>query len=103
MTAIDVAEPLGRIIITWPAATGPVLPVWGITIADADTGRQITTVRKVVIADIDEDAIHADLTILCAPDGTPYLGDTRALRQQEDGTIREETFRFVVAEMRIAE
>jgi len=63
----DGPEIAGRIVIEWPAATGAVLPSWGVLIIDADTGQPIVTATRAVIADV-SDRIVAVLTLADGPD-----------------------------------
>lgn len=92
---------VGRVILTWPSIRDMSHPTCMI-VTDADSGAQITSVRKAVVtADCDAPGIVADLTILCDLDGTPLLEPGAPLRLQADGTPREETFRVLVAEMRV--
>jgi hypothetical protein len=116
----------GRIIITWPAPSGPCLHNWAVTLHDADTGEQIVTAFKVSIvmgadASWDSGAIEADITALIDEDGN-ILGAgqpvvitdefrehcARADRDEGDEHFEGEryrtgVFRFGVAEMRVAD
>lgn len=40
----------GRVIITWPVPSGMVVPGWGLTVQDADTGEQLLDVTALAIA-----------------------------------------------------
>lgn len=99
----------GVCVITWPSkqhASGVWLPTWPMKIADARTGALIVSVvRLCVLADFEprSDSIVAELTMLCDPDGNPYLGKDESIVLQADGTIRTETFRYLVSEMRLSD
>lgn len=92
----------GRVIITWPMVQDMGHPTC-MSITDADSGEPILAARAIAVtSDCDVPGIVADLTILCDPDGTPMLTPGAPLRFRADGTIREETLRVLVVEMRMA-
>jgi hypothetical protein len=99
----------GRVIITWPAkTTSGVLPIYAVTITDADTGEQIASGVKLSLvlgADTgyEGDIIEAEITALVNADGQ-ILGSRESPVKSEDGEwFSTGVFRFAVAEMRIAE
>jgi hypothetical protein len=111
----------GRVIIEWPAPRldGSLLAGWGCRIRDAGTGRLINTASEIVIP-----AVHAavpqwiecDLLMLADDDGKPILfpdahadhpgctlqGERVRVCPDGRGGFKQGTFRFVVAEMRVA-
>ena len=114
----DEAGPVyyGRVIIEWP---GPqqerfALAGWMCAVYDAETGQAVSTVMRaripsvVVHADA-QNVITADLTMLADDKEMPILfpeeypgrpGSTKVYTDEEGG-IREGTFSFLVAEMRV--
>jgi hypothetical protein len=95
----------GRVIIEWPApGRSPVLPGWGCSIFDAETGEPIVTVTRLKVPSVTADAqdvITADLTMLADENGMPVLGKVPQFIDVEDGEIPSGTFPFLVAEMRV--
>lgn len=79
-TGDDQSEPeyAGRVRITWPAATSSgALPIQGVTVEDADTGKQILAGFKLVLGTdtgYEGDAIYADITVLVNEDGAIITG-----------------------------
>jgi hypothetical protein len=97
----------GRVILTWPQyfdySYGAPLTSMQMTVTDYETGKEISCVRKLVIADCDAPAIMVDLTMVCGRDGLPLLGDTMRVGlfgTDDDGRIIEKTFRYAVVSMR---
>ena len=109
----------GRVIIEWPAPheRRPVLPGWGCSIFDAETGKQIVTVSRIKVPGVQvtadaESVFVAELTMFADEDGKPVLfpdehpslrdrlGPTRVF-VDDDGNVRTGTFLFLVAEMRV--
>lgn len=102
----------GRVNITWPAAdSGGALPIQGVTVEDADTGKQILAGFKLVLgtdAGYEGDAIYADITVLVDEDGAIITGapvPTDAYRehcehvraQRPDGPLTEEGAEYLDA------
>lgn len=106
MSGAEVAEqvePIGSVIITWPNPGGPPVPVTNTVLIDADTGKKILTATALVVrSNVADNGVYADLTLICDPDGKPYLDKVGAVRFDADGNVRTGTFRFLVAEMRVA-
>lgn len=111
-------EAAGRVTITWPApkpgAAPGALSNWGVKVEDADTGEPILTAFKVsIVLGTDtgyEDAlIEADITALIDEDGNLLGNGPRAFNHAArddtaDGPgFRTKVFRYLVAEMRVAE
>lgn len=106
------AEPIEtgrRVIITWPApTTSGVLPIYSVTLSDADTGEQILTGVKLSLVlgtdtGFEGDIIEADITALVNADGQ-ILGPREQPVKSEDGDwFRTGVFRFAVAEMKVAD
>lgn len=75
-------EPVGRVIITWPAASSPptALAAWGVAFDDADTGEQLLDVVAVSMqlgsakGFESGNVIEVDLTRLVDADGKPIGG-----------------------------
>jgi hypothetical protein len=123
----------GRVIITWPAkTTSGVLPIYRVTLTDADTGEQIVSGLKLALTlgtdtGYDGDIIEAEVTALVDADGSLLPAGKQPVRvdaaptdvaesftseewaERERATasapfdFRTGVFRFAVAEMRIAE
>ena len=100
----------GRVIIEWPApGRSPVLPGWGCSIFDAETGKPVVTAEKLVIPSVTAtaaDVITCDLTVFADEDGTPVLfpredGHVTAWPAHGGGGVKTATFPFLVAEMRV--
>jgi hypothetical protein len=99
----------GRVIIEWPALReGRVLPGWGCSIFDAETGQPIVTAEKIVIPSVTataQDVITCDLTMFADPSGMPVLfpreDGNLTIWQAADAGIKTGTFLFEVAEMRV--
>lgn len=98
----------GLIRLEWPAprpreASGgrvEPLPACLIAVFDAASGKQIMTVSKVEIHAPASGLVTADLTMFADARGEPvYDLDRKALRDGREQ--REETFPFLVAEMRV--
>lgn len=90
--------------ITWPKPTGyPPHPA-EIQLHDHDTGRQIVSgLDMVLTATAGNAPITAELTMLIGGDGLPLIGEKLRATCDEDGQPRTAVFRWVVAEMRIAD
>ena len=109
----------GRVIIEWPApGRSPALPGWGCSVFDAETGKPVVTVEKIIIPAVTAtatDVITCDLTMFANPDGKPLLELERVpdphgrpghagygrIYTDGEGKIRTGTFTFPVAEMRV--
>ena len=77
-----------------------------VTITDAETGEQISTVSKAVLTvylDADTSLTWATVKAFANPDGT-LLADTSAklISTEPDGSVRTRVFAFEVTEMRVA-
>jgi hypothetical protein len=117
-------EIAGRVIITWPASAGGQVPGWGVTAHDADTGEHILDATSLTISHGDPGgwngaAITVRLTRLLDANGTPvssgmnnvapseeaaaYKGEHGSLEGFDGEMFRTAEFRYVVAEMRVAE
>lgn len=122
-----------RVIITWPApTTSGVLPIYSVTITDADSGEQILTGVKLSLVlgtdtGFEGDIIEADITALADEDGNllgagkqPVRADAVQRDVAESFTpeeweerqrataaapfaFRTGVFRFAVAEMKVAD
>jgi hypothetical protein len=103
----------GQVIIEWPAA-GPrwagnpwphPLPGWGCRVIDAMTGRTFLVMEIQVDADAHR-FITADVTMFATPEGRPlyrHPGEHPCNVHMDDaGQVITGTFRFLVAEMRVA-
>jgi hypothetical protein len=101
------------VIIEWPAPCKPGAPLagWGCAIFDAGSGKMITTVSQVLIPAVrvvPERWIECELTMSAGEDGEPVIGlepGTSGMSAvlDDDGNVRTGTFRFMVAEMRVAQ
>lgn len=113
----DEQEPrtYGSVIIEWPAPRpgGGPLAGWGCKILDAGTGRMITTASQVHVPlgwAHAERAITCFLTMFADENGEPVLylepgprkGTFTPPARDDAGNVRTGTFRFEVAEMRVA-
>lgn len=99
--ATSAKEPAGRLVITWaPGYDGGLRP-FQCTLADADTGDQITTVTSlVIVADCNRRSpITAELTMLCNSKGE-FLRTCGPVADGHGG-YHTGAFRWVVVEMRI--
>ena len=80
------------------------LPGWGCSIFDAETGEQIMTATRLKVPSVTVDAqdvITADLTMLADENGMPVLGKVPQFIDVKGGEIPSGTFPFLVAEMRV--
>lgn len=95
----------GAVIITWPRATGCGISAWGATVHDVETGAQWLDVLSMRITVNPRDNIlTADIERLIDEDGNPGPARHGRAVPTEDGSgYRTAVFRYVVAEMRIAE
>lgn len=92
----------GRLAITWPKA-GPSLPGWAVVLTDADTGQQITSALDLTIHMRPDEIVTAETTMVCNLDGKP-LQEGEPVRWAEGAEeVPTGVFRWLVAEMRIAE
>lgn len=112
----------GSVIIEWPSAgsrpprgVGTLLPGWGCSITDAETGKLVLTVLKIAVHADAQGFVTCELTMFADLDGNPLLELERrehypvmpghigshAVYPDEDGNIRTGTFPFLVAEMRV--
>jgi len=102
-------EITGRVIITWPARKHEhtTLPVWGVSIHDADSGEQITTalgLRMVIGTKRGWDGpIEVELEQLTNAGGKPLATGAPIVPDEAGDGYRTAVFRYVVAEMRVAE
>ena len=87
-----------RLIIEWPAPRNGILPGWGVSLYDADTGAQIMTAVRLTVDP--GDLIRATATVLADEAGNPVPHDRPA--EAGDG-IRTVDVEFEVAEMRVKE
>lgn len=98
-----------RVIITWPApTTSGILPIYRVTLADADTGEQIITAVKLSLTlgtdtGFEGDIIEAEVTALVNADGEPLRAGEQAVPTEDGDWLNTKVFRFAVAEMRVAE
>lgn len=117
----------GRVIITWPAPNGQMVPGWGITATDADTGQQINDATRLTLdhgspESWDTGPVYAVLTRFVGTDGEPsdaVSGRAPAISPTEeyaaylkssgdggaaftDQRYRTGEFRYLLAEMRVA-
>lgn len=102
MTAQEPDQYRGVIAIEWPAPVGatPYSAVSGraVAIADAVTGKPVTTCSRLTVrADVAE-IVTADLILFADADGNPILDGVPVLGDDE---ILTGTFPFVVSEMRV--
>lgn len=95
----------GRVIITWPKYSGvTALPGWGVTVADADSGKPITGALMLTLNANPHGVITAEMTMLIDADGKPLVGSRSKPVLAEDGEHPlTGVFHWLVAEMRIAE
>jgi hypothetical protein len=108
--AAELDEIVGRVIITWPKTVDGVLHPWfGASLTDADTGEELTTVLSFTLAINYSDshlrswdAYRVDMTMLSDENDQCLRGRAPA-QLAPDGRIRRGTFRWAVAEMRVAE
>lgn len=113
-------ETVGRVIITWPApAENGAVFGWGVTIHDADTGEQLTDATSLLTVahgspgSWNSEPLQVTLTRLVDADGKPsskpvptdeYKAWKRSssLAEFMGQPFRVGTFRYLVAEMRVA-
>lgn len=89
-----------RVIIEWPPPREHGMPGWGVSLFDADTGKQIMTALRVTIDP--QDVIKAIATVFADEDGNPVYDREPVIT--EDGTgIRMVNVELTVTGMRIAE
>lgn len=112
----DQPEPVyaGRVRITWPAASSTgVLPIQGVTVEVADSGKQILAGFKLALVlgtdtGYEGDVIYADVTVLVDEDGGIITGapvPTGAYQehreyvraQRPDGALTDETAEYLDA------
>ena len=100
----------GRLIITWPKAhPNGAPPVYSeITLADADTSVALLTVVDLALTvSHEQQVVVAEMTMLCDEDGKMLLaeanGSSIVASVEESGEVRTGRFRWLVAEMRVAE
>jgi hypothetical protein len=102
-------EPLGRIVIIWPARKSEYAPlaVWEVTFEDADSGEQLTTVTglRMMLGTRRgwDGAIEVDLEQLADAEGDPLPSGAQALPNENGDGVRTGLFRYAVAEMRVAD
>lgn len=101
-------EITGSVIIIWPRPRGLDLNVRDVQFQDADTGEELTTVLglRLILGGGGRGwrpaPVEVELTQLADADGRP-LGNGAPVVPDDDGRqFRTGTFRYVVAEMRIA-
>ena len=99
----------GVIAIEWPAPRpgyecAP-MPAWKAAVFDALSGKQIFTVSRLEIHVAVNDMVTADVTMHTDDLGRPHYGSDGDSRiwLDDDGKVREETFPFLVAGMRVRE
>lgn len=94
----------GRLIITWPKGGNAVFGI-GIVLADATTGEQITSAlgMDVVIRADPEHVVMATVTMLADADGKPLASFAKPVMDDGGENVRTGVFRWLVAEMRVAE
>lgn len=101
----DQVPSVGRIVITWPAATGgrPLFSL-NMSVHDYDTGEQINTVTGLRInlggTNWNSEPITADLTMLINGNGNP-LGSGEQVTFDDNKKVRTGAFRYEVVEMRV--
>ena len=119
----------GQVIITWPAAHNPptALPIWGVAIDDADSGVRLVDVVALRLElgsklGLENGPIEVVLTRLADTDGKPVGTASNRLAFTDEYTewlashvatgpdalfpgqkFRTAEFRYIVAEMRVAE
>ena len=93
----------GSVTIEWSRTENGVLPGWRFAVRSED-GSLITTVTELAIHATATDLTVVDLVMFADDDGRPLLTAGPALKPGPDGDeIRTGTFRFLVADMRVAE
>lgn len=98
-----------RVIITWPApTTSGVLPIYSVTLTDADSGEQILTGVKLSLTlgtdtGFEGDIIEADVTALVDGDGQILGPREQPVKSEGCDWFKTGVFRFAVAEMRVAD
>jgi hypothetical protein len=95
---------VGRLIITWPKPTGPVVAPHGIVLTDAETGEHITSTldADIVIHADPQQVVTATLTMLTDADGKPLAANAKPVLDTDGENVRTGVFRWLVAEMRVA-
>lgn len=95
----------GRLIITWPKPTGPAIPGCLLAVADADTGQPIVSALDLTVTVDLNDVITAEMTMLTDEHGQLLNGGTpvRQIPTDDTGEVYTGRFRWIVAEMRVAE
>ena len=101
-------EITGSVVITWPRPSGLSLNVWDVQIQDADSGETLTTVLglRLILGGSHgwrPAAVEVELTQLADGDGKPLGSGAPAVPDDDGKRFRTGAFRYVVAEMRIAE
>jgi hypothetical protein len=93
-----------KVIITWPQPMAGTVRPWAVTITDADTGEQISTVSKAVLEvhlDAADALTWAAVEAFAAEDGTLVTGSAGIALEAGD-SVRTRVFAFEVTEMRVA-
>jgi hypothetical protein len=104
----DKPDIAGRVIITWPApTTAGVLNNTHVRLTDADTGEHIVSAFKLsLVLGTDEGyepaLIEADVTAIVDENGA-ITNDANRAYDRETGRMRTGVFRYLVAEMRVAD
>ena len=94
----------GRLIITWPKPDVAVIG-HGVILTDADTGEQVFSGldMDVVIHADPREIVTATMTMLVDEDDQPLPGKAKPVLADDGENLRTGVFRWVVAEMRVAE
>jgi hypothetical protein len=105
--SLDTGEIAGHLIITWPKTTGPhgALAGWRVTLTDADSGQQITSVldMNLVVHAEPRALVTAELTMLTDRDGRPLSPGAKPVIADDGENIATGRYCWIVTEMRIAE
>jgi hypothetical protein len=93
----------GRLIIVWPKPGGPAVHGNLVAFIDADSGDPIVTITDLTVhVDLYAPAV-AEVAMYADADGKPLLGaHAMPVRAADGKAYRTGTFRWLVAEMRVA-
>lgn len=93
----------GRLIIIWPKSGGAAVHGNLIAFIDADNGEPIVTITDLTVHVDLYAPVVAEVAMFADADGKPLLGAHAMPVPNADGTAyRTGTFRWIVAEMRVA-
>ena len=104
MVELPTNDYAGRLIITWPKAASHPVVGHGVVLTDADSGTQVTTATDadILIHADPQHVVTATMTMLIGEDGKPLATGAPMVLDEDRENVRTDTFRWLVAEMRVA-